>query len=349
MKAIIDVGTLLVHAALAAQKTTVVVTHKRTGIEKEFGSQTEFWGHWKKKDSGWLAQTNASRVEKGLKPFSVDEFEIRQETTLLNDPTISPETLVCGRFKNKIESIISQSWCDDFVICFGTGENFRYAVAQTQPYKAGRPDKPLLLEYVKDYALRKYKKNVFVCDGIEDDDAVTAFLWNDWNKSKGSAELSVVGVHIDKDILQAPGWHFNFDKPDDGLEFINLKKAHKHFAKQLLIGDNCDNIPGIREIPKTIYEKYCIRKTKGVGEKTADALLTGELDIPEIYSRVVECYKGCYGEDKQPFTTFRGDVLQWNWLDHLDERFQLLRLREDVDKPVGHVSEFLYNVGCIYE
>ena len=60
--------------------------------------------------------------------FDVNEFDVKQYTRLVAAEDVSPEVVVKGRFKQKIEAITSQEWCNDYVICFGRGKNFRYDV-----------------------------------------------------------------------------------------------------------------------------------------------------------------------------------------------------------------------------
>ena len=43
-----------------------------------------------------------------------------------------------------------------------------------------------------------------------------------------------------------------------------------------------------------------------------------------MFERVVEAYRGYYGDVKQQFTSFRGEVFQWNYLDYLKENALLL-------------------------
>lgn len=350
MLAVIDIGTLLVHSALAAQQSKVVVTNKNTGKKAEFKNITEFWGHHKKKEGGVLAQVNAKRLEQGKEILLPEDFDVETVTYLVENEDVSPEAIVCGRLKNKIEAITNQSWCSDFVICHGVGDNFRYAEAHTQPYKSSRPDKPILLDKVKDFMLHKYKNNLHIVEGVEDDDIVTQYLWQSWVKSgKDHSKLGCVGVYIDKDISQTPCLNYNFDKPELGLIKIDSLKAAKNLAEQLLKGDDCDTIPGLAFLDDSLFKKYGLRKPKGgtIGEKTAEGVFKDTESIPEIFSRVVEAYKLCYGEDGQEFTSFRGEKFERNWLDHLNEQFQLLRMRTNVNKPVGHVSEFLNRVGAV--
>lgn len=346
--AIIDVDTLIIHAALAGQETSVMVTHKDTKWSKVFPNQTAFFGHFKKKEGGWLSTLNESRDIKGQTKVFPDAFEITPIVTKIADQytedgtIITAETVVKGRFKSKIEAITKQDWCKDFKICFGTGKNFRYDIAQTQPYKNERPVKPLLYEVVKDYMLWKYKDKMLIVDGVETDEIVTQEVWKAWIKAKRKHEnLDAVACYIDKDISQFPCLWYNFDKPKLGLVPITPLEAIKNLAVQHLKGDTIDSVPGLPALPEQMYKEYSLRKTKGIGETTARGVLASAETPKEVFERVIAAYKGHYGEEKQPFTSFRGEESERDWLDHLNEQFRLLRMRTDVTKDVGHVRDFL--------
>lgn len=349
MKAIIDVDTLIYNAALAGQQNYVIVKHIATRREKEFPNQTEFFGHYAKKDGGWLAEQNTIRAEKGLPAFSPEEFEITQHSRLVGDEGVSPEVIAKGRFKSSIEWIQSQDWCTDFVICYGTGKNFRYDLAQTQPYKHGRPPKPLLIKEVTDYMLHKYKDKIVFGDGIESDDVYAKLIWEAWIRSgRDLDKLDSVGVLCDKDGDQFPSVVFNFNKSEEGLRRITPLEAAFSLGQQCLKGDNCDSIKGLPQIVPELCTKYGIRKSKTIGDTTAANYLKGCVSPKEIFERVTEAYRAYYGGDKKEFTSFRGEVSDRNWLDHLNEQFQLLRMRT-TDKPNPHVSVFLKSLGVEYE
>lgn len=355
--ALIDVDTLIVHAGIAGQETYVTVTHNTTGWTKEFKNQTEFFGDHHKKAGGWLAEINKSKEEKGLPVVSPDAFTIEAGVRLIEDvvhdngTVITPEQIVKGRFKSKIEAIVNQPWCKDFKICYGTGTNFRYDIAETVPYKNERPSKPLLFDVVRDYMLWKYKDHMITVDNVESDDILTAELHKAWIRAKRKHEnLDVVSCHIDKDINQFPCLHFNFDKPELGLVKITPLEAAKNLASQMLQGDTVDSIPGLPKLADELYKKYSIRRSgKGLGEKTARALLN-DVDTPrEVFERVVEAYRAFYGEGKRTFVSFRGEVSECNWLDHLNEQYRLLKMRSVVDEDVGHVKDFLTKLEVNYE
>lgn len=352
--ALIDVDTLIFHAALAGQESSVIVRHIKTGWEKSFKNKTLFHGHFSKREGGWLAELNKTKIEKGLEPVSPDDFEIIPVTAKLadqlmdNGKTIDAEGVVKGRFKTKIEAIANLPWCKDFKICFGTGTNFRYDIAQTTPYKEDRPTKPLLHAEVRDYMLWKYKDKMVIHDGVETDEIVTSLMYDAWIRSgKDHSKLDVVACYIDKDLSQYPCFHYNFDKPSDGVKKITQLQATKNLAVQFLKGDTIDSIPGLPELPIDMFEKYGIRKpTKpGIGDKTAHGLIDSGEDDKEVMSRVVEAYRGYYGDEFKPFVSFRGEESERNWLDHMNEQYRLLRMRMDVTKDVGHVSEYLNKLG----
>lgn len=346
--ALIDVDTLIVHSALAGQETSVIVTHKETGWKKEFSNQTEFFGTWQRKDGGWLAQVNAGKIEKGLEPISPDAFTIEQKVSLIdetlddNGNAITPEVIVKGRFKNKIESIVNQPWCRDFKICYGIGRNFRYDIAQTVPYKSNRPDKPILFDVVRDYMLWKYKDHMLTAEGVESDDIMGQELYKAWMRAKRRHEnLDTVAVFIDKDIAQFPCIQYNFDKPELGLVEIHPLEAAKNLATQLLMGDTIDSIPGLPKLHEELLERYKLRKTKGIGEKTARGVVESASSPREVFERVVEAYKLYYGEARLQFVSYDSVFSDRNWLDHLNEQFRLLRMRTAITKDVGHVRDFL--------
>ena len=86
-------------------------------------------------------------------------------------------------------------------------------------------------------------------------------------------EQDYVICTIDKDLDNIRGWHYNFQRND--LYYLSEKETIKHFYKQLLTGDRTDNIPGL----------------KGIGDKTAEKILTDLEDEKDLYNAVLEEYK----------------------------------------------------------
>jgi hypothetical protein len=114
------------------------------------------------------------------------------------------------------------------------------------------------------------------------------------------------------------------------------------------MGDTIDTIPGLPTLTPGLFKKYGLRKTKGLGEKSARGVVEGSSTAKEVFERVVEAYREYYGEDKLPFENYKGEKSERNWIDHMNEMYRLLRMRTDIAKDVGHVSEFLNKLGVNY-
>tara|TARA_R110000823_G_scaffold80830_1_gene183901 strand:+ start:2401 stop:3222 length:822 start_codon:yes stop_codon:yes gene_type:complete len=131
-------------------------------------------------------------------------------------------------------------------------KNFRYEVYDK--YKSNRPD---LDKKLKDALSHGYshminKYDAIPANGMEADDLVAI-----WAYEAREMEIPYVVVGIDKDLLQIPGHHYNFNKLT--YRFIDDDEAHKLLMIQCLTGDRSDNIPGI----------------KGIGPKKAEKILEG--------------------------------------------------------------------------
>ena len=145
-----------------------------------------------------------------------------------------------------------------------TGKNnFRYEIAKTAPYKGNRVDKPRPKHLP---ALREYVKWAFGAvetDGQEADDAIAI----------RATELGVdecVIVSIDKDFLQVPGWHYNFNKREK--TWVTPEQGLRFFYSQVLTGDIADNVKG----------------APGIGPKKAEKILADAKTEYDLYQSCVE-------------------------------------------------------------
>jgi len=151
---------------------------------------------------------------------------------------------------------------DDYELFLTGKTNFRNEVAVTVPYKGNRKDvkKPKHLPLLREYLQTAWGASV--SDGQEADDDIAT-------RATELGDESII-VSIDKDFMQVPTWHYNFVKkvkkyvtPEEGLRF---------FYKQILTGDNADNIKGIYR----------------VGEVTATKMLADAKTEEELYACCVE-------------------------------------------------------------
>lgn len=76
--------------------------------------------------------------------------------------------------------------------------------------------------------------NVKVANKIEADDACVIMMYR--------YPKQFILAHIDKDLDQASGWHYNWNKED--LYFITQAEADRFFLQQILSGDSTDGYSG---------------------------------------------------------------------------------------------------------
>jgi 5'-3' exonuclease len=154
---------------------------------------------------------------------------------------------------------------DYMVFLTGKG-NFRYDIAKSFPYKGNRSkrEKPIHLSHIRDFMVKEY--DAIVSEEEEADDLIA--------KEATRLGSDTVVASIDKDMLQIPCWHFNFNtgawtKVDDwsGLKF---------FYSQILSGDSADNIVGLYQ----------------VGKKTADKMLDKCKTEKELWKACIKEYDG---------------------------------------------------------
>jgi len=163
-----------------------------------------------------------------------------------------------------LEKIATDTGISNMRIYLSGENNFRYDIGKTRPYKGNRASmkRPRYLNHAKEWLIKEHK--AIRVHGYEADDGI-------------ATDMTLNGaIHcgIDKDILQVPGLHYNYVK-EEWIE-ISEEEATLKLWRQVLMGDNSDNIPGL---PK-------------VGEKTAEKLIfdaaTAEADALSVYQEVCE-------------------------------------------------------------
>lgn len=330
-KIIVDADTAVYQAANNIQEDYIEVIHKPSGTKKEFKNKTEFHGHWKKKAGGWLAQKNSDRIEKGLEPFDVEDFEIVECARLSSeiDDHIKEAVNSFDYFVGTIKKAVS---ADDYLLCIGGEGNFRYDIAKILPYKGNRKEKPIYFQEVRDAILDKYKSKIEIVNGEEVDDRLGQYGWENYLNHRKTGEWKYCLSYIDKDLKMIISPSFNFRKISEGLQYTTPEDSATYFCMQLLIGDKTtDNIPGLPNFTKEVQEKYGIRGSRGIGEALATKYLADCESVKEMFERVVEAYKSYYG-DVYEFTSYNGKVYIYSWLDFLRENAILLYMRREKDE-----------------
>ena len=157
-----------------------------------------------------------------------------------------------ARANDMVENILHHSGASSYELWLSGGKNFRYEVYPE--YKANRLDavRPRHEKAVKDFLTEHWQANW--TDGIEADDMLGIQQTED-----------TILCHLDKDINQIAGWHYNWELSRLGKiirerkkYYVTPEEADRYFFYQLLIGDNTDNIKGV----------------VGIGPKKAESILS---------------------------------------------------------------------------
>ena len=155
---------------------------------------------------------------------------------------------------------------DDYQVYLTGSGNFRHDIAKSHVYKGNRKeaDKPIHLSHVRQYLIDNHR--AIVSNGEEADDLIAI--------EATRLGPSTIVASIDKDMLQIPCRHYNFNKNlwTDVGEWDGLK----FFYKQILMGDAADNIIGLYK----------------VGPVRADKMLDGCRTEQDLYDRCVAAYSG---------------------------------------------------------
>jgi len=167
-----------------------------------------------------------------------------------------------------IESKLNQFQSFDPHLFIGEGKSFRYSIATRLPYKGNRKKNylPSHFDYIRSLIEKMYT-TIKSRELFESDDEIA------WRAGEGNLIIS-----IDKDLVQIPGSHYNFDT--DSFLTIDSFKGAKVLLASMLVGDTADNILGLAGIgPKSKY---------------VNNVLDAET-IEEAFSIVVSLYQTHYG------------------------------------------------------
>ena len=157
-----------------------------------------------------------------------------------------PVGIAKARLTEWLEDFIYINLKADHYLAWITGKsNYRYDIAKTVPYKGNRKDvlRPKHYEALREHLVKRHAAILTVDEEADDTVAIesTKHLDNCWI------------VHVDKDLDQLQGWHYNPVKNE--RYYVNAFTAYKSFCVQLLTGDRTDNIPGLQGIGPKKAEK----------------------------------------------------------------------------------------------
>jgi 5'-3' exonuclease len=169
-----------------------------------------------------------------------------------------------------ILNLLENSKAEEYELWLSGGENFRYQIYPM--YKANRsPVRPQWEQAVRQHLCSVWNANV--TEGIEADDML-GIRQNEIDNG--------ILCHLDKDLNQIHGHHFNWEIRRLGETVrekqtysLSSEEADYWFFYQLLVGDTVDNIKGV----------------SGIGPKKAAGILYGCDTNQERYEQVLGAFK----------------------------------------------------------
>lgn len=227
-----------------------------------FGSEKQRWVFYPKNEPvyfDWRQPRTQCKKELITKHIDPEDGEWHAELH------VDPIEYVLGRAKIFLDAIVYGSAADDYIGFIGSKNDtslFRLNLAKTKVYKGNRVNKakPIYYDEIREYLLKYH--NIEQVEGIEADDAVAM-----------RANKDTVICYMDKDLLQVPGNHYHYINKEHYQ--IDELEGWRSFYKQVLMGDNDDNIPGL----------------KGIGAITANKLLKDCNSPIKMYNKCLGAYK----------------------------------------------------------
>ena len=195
---------------------------------------------------------------------------------IVKEKTVEPVENALHGVKETLQSIIEAVGASSYKGYLSGEGNFRDTISVTKKYKGNRnPEhKPAHYNDIRDYLINYWKAEVV--DGMEADDALgikqDKYGGFGFNENAYEKTYNTIICSIDKDLDQIPGWHYNFVKKEK--YFIEEEQAIRTFYTQLLVGDNTDNIQGV----------------KGIGPAKAAKILSECKNEKEMYEACVKAY-----------------------------------------------------------
>jgi len=305
---VVDFDRSLLLAAKSVQEEKIIV-ESASGRTMEFKNKTSFWGRKKDFPEGELGKWT-SFLDIDLGEDWKDNFKIRSETFL--DPDVEdPVKQGLLQIDYTIGRLKGLGLADDYRLLIGDGDNFRYDVPSRQPYKEGRPPKPLIFNELRDKFIQKYKSKVVLCTGVEADDYMGMYAHKNQQEYKKTGSYPFLLHFVDKDLLQLWGPYYDPSKStlEEPVLWVEKDEAARSLAIQFLMGDSTDTILGIGGINEDLVETYGLKKVSSIGETSAKKILEGANTPKEMFSRVVNSYR----------------IVHWDdCMKHLQESFRLL-------------------------
>lgn len=146
-------------------------------------------------------------------------------------PYLEPPEVSLWRVHDLIQRICLETNSQEIECYLGGSDNFRKKLYPE--YKANRTkEPPAYLQLCREILVTQYGAKVV--NGMETDDALGIAQ----TKYDGNSRI----CSLDKDLLQVPGWHYNW--VNQTVTLVSPLDGLKTFYKQIILGDKSDNVPG---------------------------------------------------------------------------------------------------------
>lgn len=298
-----DYDATCFRAAAANQEKSIQCLHKPTGNVEVFKTRTDFYGHWKRKEGGWLSAHPELKLE---------DFDIKDVT----EP--EPVEYALKSIKSSIENMLDKFGTKNYYGYVGGETNFRKDICTLQPYKGQRKaELPVHLAACKDYVVQHHKAKVVRL--LEADDLICTD-----NHYAVKNNQNLISVVLDKDFKGCDGnWYFylNDDRRKvrgfgrlwrNGNEVDGHGRLFKYW--QIAHGDLSDN-----------YWPHCF-SDKENGPVTSYNVLKGCKNDTEAFLAMKDHFKYLYPEPKV-ITNWKGYTFEIDWFYVMNEMFQLAHLQ----------------------
>lgn len=222
-------------------------------------------------------------------PYRVAAVAEKHNFTLI-EAKIYLENLFCD--------LIYKSGCEDYVAFISGKDNYRNKVSPS--YKQNRDYSKTRKNYYYDLRGHMYRNfNVYEVRGAEADDACYSL--------HAKYDDSVI-ISNDKDLLQSPGYHYNYTKSlkfttnrEGGIYVIDGKTYVTGLTAlyyQMLVGDSADNIKGVY----------------GIGPVNAKRLLEGK-KVNEMFRITYDEYVKSYQKEAYKYFLNNLKLLKMRMID----------------------------------
>ncbi len=118
-----------------------------------------------------------------------------------------------------------------------TRKYFRHEILPTYKSNRQKREGPMLVGFLKKKMSEKY--TTYCIKNLEADDILGILATDEFLVSQ-----DCVMVSVDKDLQTVPGKHYNPNKPESGIIFINEFLGNANHLRQTLVGDTSDGYGG---------------------------------------------------------------------------------------------------------